>query len=1304
MSESYDQTKLLSDANVTNWDHHLRSKLLAYPVMGVAIRQGVPYVAIKPTVNDLFDDEITRKYTRRANGVELNEDSRKDFLSALNFFEKTEFRRKEEEAKICALLASSYSGEAQMSLRTNKEYTLAENNNNSYDMYTIAKAAHTRVTSFSVAQHAFEHLTTITMTGSFAAYMDALLSARRDFDAIFDPTSTGNMPIDNIFTMVLVNGLPEDFRYMKDKLYSEDLHEAFPKFDVVYKAMQTYDLNKKKARPSSASSTHPSPTVLAATSSTPTGTLPICNTCHLPFPKVISRTSGKPFTRCASCSLKAKTAATATVPIAPTPQQIISAQSQIKKAQAVLLAANVDLKVTSTTEPIPPSTPHSADSLNQYMQSNHYSLTATASFPAPPAEELTRPWIPDSGASFSIAKDIRDIHLPTKLHSPIPITGADGSIIYATHVGPSRFDSNHPVYFVPRAAVNLVSLGALTASGYTVHTDKNRSIVITRPSGVILCTCPIQTNNTWVFPTYLMTGKLPTAAVITGISGTPAPTVLPFSIPHERRHFTKEEVKRATQARELHHFLSHPNDQALKSTLDQGHLSHHTHLTSQDVDLMTKFYGSCMACTIGKLHNSDLHVTSLSPPSTKIGQCVFFDLQQLSTPSIGGNHQAIISIDDRSGFISVFGSKSKDHHDIMDSMEQIIASYNARGHHITAFCSDSEAICLSLATPLGLYHAHITHTTPDAHCHKVERAIQQIDQKAIAILESLPYFLPPKLILYLKKYCADCINLTCSSTQHPASTPYVLFHGTKPQLNSHPSKALTAFGTVCLIKHTDGQRATLASKLNMNLHHVPKASIGVKLGFDQHHPGDDIFFCPPSTTPLIRNNFEVVSIIPFDWKPKQVLQQTYITNINPTYEDILLRNDYPQPDSAIDQLTLPGPITESAQIDPVTSLLLPTPNFPVSDTPPATGPDHLDPDHHSNLPSTLAQILPNLTPTPPPRRYPIHTHRVPSHLACNLNTLPVTTKSSLFVSSSEQTEFSIKKGLLMQDYKHAVGPAINKELTKMFITYKALVFIDKSDIVQGAPFFRFFMFLKLKFLPDHSFERMSARLCAMETTPAPDDAETAYAATGDHHLFLLTVNAVLAAAIQGGFRDKLEFQRYDVPAAFLQCKLPGRHYGRLSGDLGAPYANAYVQILRCIYGARVSNKIFDDDHAQLLLSLGYTQFEGDLRKFKITCPIDPNVFVIINTHVDDGGAILTWRSKYDETLQALSDRYPGTLDSSPMDRYLGMGFSYNPDTGAMTASMYHSVLKVLATFCTSSLPEQSTPYTMDLFDISEGVP
>ena len=149
---------------------------------------------------------------------------------------------------------------------------------------------------------------------------------------------------------------------------------------------------------------------------------------------------------------------------------------------------------------------------------------------------------------------------------------------------------------------------------------------------------------------------LPTTAVVsTGISVRLSATVLPLSFPRDDRHFTKEEVKKATLARKL-------------------------------------------------------HVTSSSPPSITVGECVFFNPQQLTTASVGGNTQALIAIDDRSGYISVLGSKSKDKHDIMTCLEELIVTYNARNHHVTAFCSDSEAICHSLATPLGLFHAHTTRT------------------------------------------------------------------------------------------------------------------------------------------------------------------------------------------------------------------------------------------------------------------------------------------------------------------------------------------------------------------------------------------------------------------------------------------------------------------------------------------------------------------------------------------------------------------------------------------------------------------
>ena len=414
-SESYDATKLLNNLNITNWDHHLREKLSAYPIMGKAIRKGIPYEVIKPTVDDLFEDGA-RMYSYREDSTNLDNESRKDFLSACTTYEKNEARRNDEEAKICAFITSK------MLLRSNKTYVLAADDNDSFAMYTIAKAAHTRVTSFAVAQHAFENLFKITTTGTFATYSDALSNARLTFDAIFDPTATGTMPIDNTFTMMIVNGLPVRFRYMKDRLYSQDLNGAFP----------TYDLNNRSIEPPSA--TPSGPTILAAT----TDVQPICTICRKPFPRVLSKVSGLPFQRCQPCNYKARNPTVATAPTVPTPAQVTTAQGQLKKAQAVLLAAKVDYNVTSATEPlIPPPTSRDADSLNRYMQSQNYSLTATATtvtspnYGSPSDVLADMPWLSDSGATYSSTNNLSDPHRSVKLPHPVPITGAGGTIIYA---------------------------------------------------------------------------------------------------------------------------------------------------------------------------------------------------------------------------------------------------------------------------------------------------------------------------------------------------------------------------------------------------------------------------------------------------------------------------------------------------------------------------------------------------------------------------------------------------------------------------------------------------------------------------------------------------------------------------------------------------------------------------------------------------------------------------------------------------------------------------------------------------------
>ena len=134
MSQSltYPSNKLLSLTNVTPWNIYLLELLFAFPDMGVAIRSGVPFKLNKPTMLDTFEDSNTRKYIFRQDGVTLDGASRKDFLSAINTYEKLEASRKDEEARACALITSSFSEEAKVQLRINATYILAANSNNSF--------------------------------------------------------------------------------------------------------------------------------------------------------------------------------------------------------------------------------------------------------------------------------------------------------------------------------------------------------------------------------------------------------------------------------------------------------------------------------------------------------------------------------------------------------------------------------------------------------------------------------------------------------------------------------------------------------------------------------------------------------------------------------------------------------------------------------------------------------------------------------------------------------------------------------------------------------------------------------------------------------------------------------------------------------------------------------------------------------------------------------------------------------------------------------------------------------------------
>ena len=115
---------LLSINNVTNWEHHMKNKLTAFPDIGLAIRNKTPYVLTKPTINDLIEDSNVRMYNYQANDpTTLTDSSLTNFLKAKAAFKNEDKDRRDEEAKVCHLILSSLSDEAQMHFRSVVAFT-----------------------------------------------------------------------------------------------------------------------------------------------------------------------------------------------------------------------------------------------------------------------------------------------------------------------------------------------------------------------------------------------------------------------------------------------------------------------------------------------------------------------------------------------------------------------------------------------------------------------------------------------------------------------------------------------------------------------------------------------------------------------------------------------------------------------------------------------------------------------------------------------------------------------------------------------------------------------------------------------------------------------------------------------------------------------------------------------------------------------------------------------------------------------------------------------------------------------------
>ncbi len=299
----------------------------------------------------------------------------------------------------------------------------------------------------------------------------------------------------------------------------------------------------------------------------------------------------------------------------------------------------------------------------------------------------------------------------------------------------------------------------------------------------------------------------------------------------------------------------------------------------------------------------------------------------------------------------------------------------------------------------------------------------------------------------------------------------------------------------------------------------------------------------------------------------------------------------------------------------------------------------------------------------------------------------------------QTTEFPLHKAMRYLD-PVSVQQSLNKELTKVFVTYKPLrLLTSPSEIEPNAVRVASKMFVKLKLNND-----INSRLVLNGAMQPPHTFLDTHASTSSpaHRIFVLAVGLADATT-----RDKdLTTFSFDIPAAFINGnKLPRNLTGntqiitRLPPDLPPPYSKALCEVTGAHYGLKQSNHIYDQDFIELLLRNGYTRCPSEAYTFRKISPTDPLDFIHVSMHVDDGDGNTTCPALYAELKSIIETRYGPTNFDSPSKGICGQVQETNSDK---SIKLHYGpyIRKMLTRIGMDHIPPALSPDIAGLFDPS----
>ena len=338
------------------------------------------------------------------------------------------------------------------------------------------------------------------------------------------------------------------------------------------------------------------------------------------------------------------------------------------------------------------------------------------------------------------------------------------------------------------------------------------------------------------------------------------------------------------------------------------------------------------------------------------------------------------------------------------------------------------------------------------------------------------------------------------------------------------------------------------------------------------------------------------------------------------------------------------------------------------------------------------------------------------HVATNHSSSSLNNRHSAIEPSPpprHRAEISIRKAMTTLGAQQTTA-GINKEMTKIFATYKAMKPIAWSDIEPDAVFLRAQMYMKKKLN-----DVVTGRLAIDGSAQTPDTYSETFAGTSCTTNRCFLCSCVLADTAHRNVLHKLHIGDFDIPGAFLQNPLPRSETGfkqlwtLLPKDVPAnclptmsptsrnpnPRPTRIAEIVGSVYGIKNANSIFDKDFTKTLTSADYSPIPEDPHTFMKRCPIDPTEYLIINTHVDDAQYWSTSNFLVDELKTIITRRYgPDVPFRDVSEGICGVRLTRHPNHDVTLDMEQHIRKSVLVKCGMDAVPPALTPSLPDFFD------